>query len=357
MTTPHPYSDLPDTAFWKSAVAQKAMLDIGPVWRPKFTLRAHHRIVTFGSCFAQHIGRALEARGFNWLRTETAPKGLSDANRKRFNFGIFSARTGNIYTTSLLRQWTEWALELTPVPDEVWEKEGRFYDPFRPAIEPNGFASPDEVRVSRARTIEAFRTAIASARYFVFTLGLTESWHNTALGHEYPMCPGTVAGTFDASVHAFENQDFATIYRNLSLTADLMRTINPRLRFILTVSPVPLTATASDEHVLVATTGSKATLRTVAGEIARRRKVFDYFPSYEIITAPPFKGGFFEPNQRDVTPDGVAFVMDSFFRCLNGAQGETVQEPVAPTASLPVADKQGDTVCEEAMLAAFGPAR
>ena len=37
-------------------------LEINRLWDPKFNIRPHKRVVTFGSCFAQHIGRALRAR-------------------------------------------------------------------------------------------------------------------------------------------------------------------------------------------------------------------------------------------------------------------------------------------------------
>src|ERR1700684_4241314 len=135
----NPYSTLPDTAFWKSAVASKDPSEIRGLWDPKFDIKPSHKVVTFGSCFAQHIGRALRARGFTWFISEPAPKGLSDANQKIFNYDLFSSRTGNIYTSSLLGQWVEWALEEKPVPEEYWVADGRYFDPFRPVIEPNGF--------------------------------------------------------------------------------------------------------------------------------------------------------------------------------------------------------------------------
>src|SRR5277367_216550 len=99
----NPYSALPDNAFWKSAVASKDPAEIGGLWDPKFDIKPSQRVVTFGSCFAQHIGRALRTRGFSWYISERAPEGLSDANLKVFNYDLFSSRTGNIYTSSLLK--------------------------------------------------------------------------------------------------------------------------------------------------------------------------------------------------------------------------------------------------------------
>lgn len=345
----NPYQTLPPNAFWKPAVASRSMYDIDELWDPKFRITRAHKIVTYGSCFAQHIGRALEARKFNWLRTEMSPYGMGFENAKRFNYGVFSARTANIYTASLLRQWAEWALDDAPQPDEVWKKNGRFVDPFRPHIEPDGFDSPEEMRQSRNATIQAFGDGVRQADFFVFTLGLTESWFNTVDGYEYPMCPGTAAGTFDADLHHFKNQQFLDVITNLSRAIEIMQRANPKLRFILTVSPVPLIATMSRRHVAVATMGSKSVLRAVAEQLSANRTYVDYFPSYEIISSPIFRGAFFQPNQRDVNPVGVNFVMDSFFQCQEHKFGPlpAVLQQTQPKGAT------ADVVCEEELLEAF----
>lgn len=355
----NPYENLPDKAFWKSAVASKSMFDISDLWCPKFNIQPDDKISTFGSCFAQHIGKALNSKGFNWIITEKAPQQVSDTLAKKYNYGIFTARTANIYTTSLLKQWTEWALGKKNIPDEIWEKSGRYYDPFRPRIEPNGFESVDEVKKSQREVLKAFKTSIELSDYFVFTLGLTESWFNKELGYEYPMCPGTVVGEFDENKHFFVNQQFEKIRVNLSDALALMNDVNPRLKFILTVSPVPLTATNSGKHVAVATMASKSVLRAVADQFAINRSNVDYFPSYEIINSPIFKGVFFEPNQRSVVSYGVNFVMDSFFKCLVDKFGKPiVKDDNKHQLESKVSDlninEVFDPTCEEELLAAFG---
>lgn len=359
----HPYENLDEKCFWSSAVAKKNMFDISGLWEPKALLRKQARVVTFGSCFAQHIGRAMAARGYNWVDLEPPPRGLSSENAKKYNYGIFSARTGNIYTVSLLKQWVAWAAGDAPVPTEVWEQGGRYYDPFRPNIEPNGFESTEELLRSRQCTIDAFRNGLETADVFVFTLGLTESWFNRQHGYEYPMCPGTAAGVFDENAHQFVNQGFNDIRQSLSDAIARIRALNPSIRFLLTVSPVPLTATMSGNHVLVATMESKSVLRAVAGQFARSMRVVDYFPSYEIINGTPYRGAFFEPNQRNVNHVGVDHVMSMFFSCMTakfGAQDGSdrarpaVVGPDEPTQVDAAQDGEA-VVCEEALLEAFGP--
>ena len=138
----HPYENLDEKFFWATAVARRNMFDIADLWDPRFNIGKNTKVATFGSCFAQHIGRALRRNGFNWLITEPTPAGLNTDSATKFNYDVFSARTGNIYTASLFSQWVNWAVGDESIPSEIWRKGDRFFDPFRPNIEPNGFETP-----------------------------------------------------------------------------------------------------------------------------------------------------------------------------------------------------------------------
>lgn len=350
--TANPYSGLGPDAFWRSAVADVGPFGLSGLWTPKFRIFPKDRIVTAGSCFAQHIGRALAERGYHWLDTEPAPPYLSKEDARRFNYGIFSFRTGNIYTPRMLRQWLELAFETRALPEEIWQAEGRFYDPLRPVIEPEGFASEAELRAARVCTLAALREAVTRANVFVFTLGLTESWVNIETGLEYALCPGTVKGcAFDPARHRFRNSGFRVLLRDMQGAIKLMRARNPGLRVLLTVSPVPLTATASGAHVLTATSYSKSVLRAVAGQLEQDSKFVDYFPSYEIITHPVFRGMFYAPNMRSVEPQGVATVMTHFF-----ADQARVFGPVKLRHKRKMANDAADpheVKCEEELLGRF----
>lgn len=377
---PHPYETLPEDRFWRTGVADRDALDITGLWKPKHEIRRRTRIVTAGSCFAQHFAKALVARRYRWLDYEPGPAGLTPEQRKDYHYGTFSFRTGNIYTPRMLLQWLSWSLTDAAPPDEVWEKDGRFYDPFRPGVEPGGFASPEELQSSRRDTLRAMAEAVRGAHVFVFTMGLTEAWLNKTTGVEYAVCPGTVAGTFDAEVHGFVNHGFGALMGDMTAALRLMFRANRRLIVLLTVSPVPLTATASGQHVLTATSQSKSMLRAVASELTQTQVRVDYFPSYEIITHPAYRGRFFAPNLRSVLSEGVDHVMTQFFRDQAAAfDGEAVTpqssaippedallpDPPAPAplppealpeeAMEPELSEAEELRCEEEILAAFAP--
>src|SRR5688572_12531635 len=256
----HPYGDLPARAFWKTAVAERVGQPFEALWTPRFDIRASTRFATAGSCFAQHISRWLRSQGYSWVDSEPPPSDLSAADVEAGGWGVFSFRTANIYTVAQLQQWVSWALGDAVPPDEVWEDEGRLFDPFRPTVPAGGYATAEEALRARAHTLACIRDAVSQIDVLVFTLGLTEGWEHVD-GYAYPMCPGTVRGHFDADLHRFVNYTTADVVARLNATMNRLREVRPGMRFLLTVSPVPLTATASGAHVLTSTMHSRSCAR------------------------------------------------------------------------------------------------
>lgn len=345
----HPYRGLEPRAFWKKAVAERHFMDITDLATPGFKIGLTDRVVTAGSCFAQHISKRLRAQGFRFVDSEPAPPKLPDSVHQAFGYGVFSARYGNIYTTrQLIQLWQRAYGRLSP-QDNIWESNGRFYDPFRPSIEPNGFSSADELLKSQEAHLTAVRTMFRNVDVFVFTLGLTEVWVSKKDGSAYPTCPGTQAGLFDPTIHEYKNLTCSEVVEDLANFIRFVRRKRPAARFIFTVSPVPLAATASGEHVLTATTYSKSVLRAAAGEIAQKFEGVTYFPSYEIITSPVFRGAFYENSLREVRPEGVEFVMRQFFEQFCEAPELINRESIAPKSAL----DDEDILCDEQLLSSF----
>ncbi|KZL16806.1 GSCFA family protein [Pseudovibrio axinellae] len=343
----NPYSSLASNKFWRPSVAERDYFSISQVWTPKFKIQKDAAIITAGSCFSQNMGKELQRRGMNWHNAEPAPDSLSAQEAFDHNYGVFSFRTGNIYTARLLLQWLQWAFDEVPQSKETWNNGERYFDPFRPNISPDGFESPQAMWASREDTLVAIRKAISSADLFVFTMGLTEAWLNTATNVVYPMCPGTVKGRFDERLHQAHNFAFAEILSDFQECIDLIGRHNPNLRLVFTVSPVPVTATFTTHHVLTASTYTKSVLRAVAGQLEATNENVEYFPSYELVASPPMNGVFYNPNKRTITPTGVRFVMGHFFNGISSAD-QTLQDQsdVSTQSFLPTED----IICEEELL-------
>lgn len=308
----NPYTDLPETAFWRSAVTNRDMLDPGPLYEPKFEITRSMRVMTAGSCFAQHVGRTLRRAGFKVVDHEPLADVVPDQVANRFGYRLYSARYGNIYTVRQLAQLYQECRGRVEIAEPVWEKNGRFYDSQRPSVEPEGLDSPELVLEHRARHLKAVRRAFGKCDVLVFTLGLTEAWIHRETGTVYPTAPGTIAGQFDPEIYAFKNYNFEEIIRDFRFVRAAMKRRNPDVKFLVTTSPVPLTATASGLHVEVANAYSKSTLRSVCGALAHEFDDVDYFPSYEVITSANNRMAYFSANKRSVTPEGVAKAMQMF---------------------------------------------
>lgn len=347
MTSPtHPYRDLQRRAHWRSVSSAEHPLCITDWYTRKFPI-SDLRIGTAGSCFAQHIGRQLRARGFKYVDVEPAPNLLQPARHGAYGYGIYSGRYGNIYTPRQLLQLLLRSLGEFESVEQAWLHQGGHVDPFRPTIEPQPLTA-HEVLEHRTYHLARVKKLFQSIDVFVFTLGLTECWMDTRDGAVYPVAPGVSGGRYDPAVHRFVNFKTSEVRADLEAFIDRVRVINPTIRFILTVSPVPLMATAGDQHVAVATMYSKSVLRAVAGELAQDRDYVDYFPSYEIIASHFMRGQFYNSDLRTIHQLGVDHVMKQFFA-----------EHVPPAAAEQVVQSQStegsvDAVCDEELLSTFG---
>jgi hypothetical protein len=231
---------------------------------------------------------------------------MSEGRKESFGFG-------NIYTTRQMKQWLEFFLRRRKWSDQTLyqDNENLSYDYLLPHFDP--VSSPVELSRKRHMIREEFISQISIANVFIFTCGLTELW-STRLGEVLTICPGTVFGEYDPKAHYFQNLDFGDILEDLSKIEEYISEFNPNIKFIYTISPVPLTATAEDEHVLVATCFSKSKLRAAVGEHVRKSKDSKYFPAYELITHSNVGDWRFESNLRSVSTNGVEYVMRHGFK-------------------------------------------
>ena len=341
----HPYEKLPGRAHWKNVSRANHPLEIGGWYTKKFPM-SDLRIGTAGSCFAQHIGRELRANGFRYVDVEPAPHLLSPSRHAAYGYGTYSARYGNVYSTRQLLQLLQRAVgEFQPL-ETAWPHEDGFVDPFRPTIEPRAMPRQEVEELTRHH-LARVRKLFESIDIFVFTLGLTEVWIDTRDGAAYPVAPGVSGGGYDPGIHKLVNLGTHQVRADLEAFIARARAINPQMRFLLTVSPVPLMATATEKHVAVASMYSKSVLRAVAGVVADSFAYVDYFPSYEIISSHVMRSQFYNSDMRTVNRAGVEHVMKQFF-----AEHEPPGIEKGPESPAPVDPE--DVTCDEELLAEFG---
>ena len=340
----NPYLGLPKSAFWKTGVAQENPYAIEGIYKKKFDIPADAKIATAGSCFAQHISRYLKKNGYNVLDVEPPPPGLPEHLHQKFGYSMYSARYGNIYTIrQLLQLVQEVAGERIP-QNVIWKKDGMHFDALRPAVEPDGFDSPEKVLEDRKIHISRLKELFKNLDLFIFTLGLTEMWIHKCSGTVYPTAPGTLVGEFDEKIYEFKNAQFREMIMDFNKFQKVLKKIRggKSFKILLTVSPVPLTATASGKHVLVSTVHSKSMLISVAGQLAANKPYIDYFPSYELVTNPKLHSTSFSDNLRSVRDETVQSVMSHFF--------EEHKSHLSFSNYLLIDNDKPDVQCEESVI-------
>lgn len=315
--TEHPYKAAPDSSFWKRSVSSAECDKIDPVIQSRVSLiEKATRVVSAGSCFAANIAKYLRKEGFNYIVTENMHTAIYSINPGwwiKLGYGAFSAHYGNIYTPLQMYQLLLRAYgHASPLDDRWMRSDGAVIDPFRPTL-PYPASSDIEFVALRDQHFAAVRDAFESAEVFIFTLGLTEAWRSLDDGFVFPVCPGTIEGTFDPTRHAFVNFGVDEIVDHIEKFSDFLRQRNPELRIILTVSPVPLVATATNKHVIQASVYSKSVLRVAAEMAVMRIANMEYFPAYEIIAGPQSPDNYFEADRRTVSVEGIEHVMRIFF--------------------------------------------
>jgi hypothetical protein len=309
------------------------------------------KVSTLGSCFAQHISKRISESGLNYYVPEAAPVGMSREQANQKNYGVFSARYGNLYTVKQMLQLFYRAYGLFQPSEVFWMKEGNFVDPFRPLIEPDGFSSAQLLINSRADHFQAVRKICENSDWMVLTLGLTEAWQNTCDGAIYPIAPGVAGGNWDASIYNFKNFNFSEVISDLLELMKFVRGKNPNVKFLLTVSPVPLIATYENRHVLESTVYSKSVLRVACDEAIRAVSSAYYFPSFELITSSAVSGRYFRDDLREVTPMGVSHVMRIFERhFINADSNGTHLENVGVHDNVESLCSEVGVVCDEEVI-------
>jgi hypothetical protein len=287
--------------------------------RAKFQIDPSWPIFTMGSCFAREVENVLMMRGLSlvtkghgvpaehfetWNATTGRGGGANGGELSRGALNKYSVRSMTHELRRVLLGETypnDGLIELAP---DQW------FDPHA-----SGLRLLDrETAFANRERLTAATATIKQARICFFTLGLTETWLDSETGLAMNAHPGPAWLARMPERFRFVDYGYdATLADMLEIMTMIRTHCHPEMRFIVTVSPVPLGATFKDADVIVANSGSKSVLRAVAEELYRRFDFVDYFPSYEIVLNSP-RALAFQEDQLHVARDMVAGVMSTFER-------------------------------------------
>src|SRR5262245_39519048 len=194
------------------------------------------RIVCAGSSLTQRIVQRLRDEGLTYLITETAHPIVPSAAAEAAQYGRYTARYGEIRSARQLLQLLRRAYGRFDPLEHTWEARGRYFDAFRPAVQPNGFATYEECDADRRQHLAAVRRAIEALDVFVFTVGLDGHWAARADDAAYPVHPGEILECFERERYEHLIPTADAIADDLATFAAEVRAVNARARIVLTVT-------------------------------------------------------------------------------------------------------------------------
>ena len=262
---------------WPSRARENRLEPLcAPAFRPTFTMQPGESVFTIGSCFARNIELALKNKGYK------VPAFEFPLPKEELYVGTgLSSGALNKYTPHSMLNEILYAFEDMDPDRFLAEVEGGYLDL---QLHVNLPVSLARARERREQVRELYRNAISESRIIVITLGLVEAWwddHTKVYLNETPnrFLTERHPGRFCFEVLA-PDAVFASIEQSLAKLKQYGRSDQ---RVILTVSPVPLTRTFTDQDVIVANGYSKSVLRTGAEIACRKFDWVDYYPSYESV--------------------------------------------------------------------------
>jgi hypothetical protein len=272
-------------------------------------LRRADGVFAMGSCFAREIERHLRQRGARVLSIGEAVRAPVFLNAEgRYRDGFF-----NRFNPISLWQEFAWCFDAL----DGWGEETLILANGKTAVSDLNYWTFDGADRSREATLERRRIAradvrrAADAKLVAVTLGMTEAWFHRPSGF--------YVNRLTSKLMARRPDDFElrlvdhgqTVKALEDIRALLRRVCRPGVHLVVTVSPVPLDTTFTEQDIVVANAASKATLRAAAATFCDGRRDVSYFPSYELVTMSKPKRSW-RADRIHVHPALVAHVVERF---------------------------------------------
>ena len=210
----------------------------------------HSNLILLGSCFAENIGDKLSYYKF---RSSVNPFGI-----------LFHAKAIETFLFMATQQ-EEYAEEDIFFYNEQWHS----FDAH------SSLSSPDKLELLfnlNNGLINAYQR-LKSATHIIITLGTSWVYRLKQLDMIVANCHKVPQKEFDKSLLSVDDN-----LKSLQTSVALLKSVNPKVKIIFTVSPVRHIKDGSVENTV-----SKSNLLSAVYNITKSHEDLDYFPSYEIM--------------------------------------------------------------------------
>jgi len=231
------------------------------------------KFASIGTCFAEEFSKFISTqyKYLEYLKTED-------------NVFYASANWGRVYTLPNLQQIIEYSLTNKHNVLIEQSKTKGFFDPFR-EYSVGYKKNANEASASILEHREASRYVFLNAQILVITIGQNEGWFDNFEKIVWATAPFSYDLT-DENTKRFTYTEFS-YSKNIKCLDEIINTLtkfNPKIKIILTVSPVAAEATFTQNNIITQSFAGKCTLRAVVHDIIKMHKdCVYYFPSFEMV--------------------------------------------------------------------------
>jgi hypothetical protein len=292
-----------EKAHWKASVEAYAGSAFDVAYEPKFALDKSDRFFCIGSCFARNIEEHLNYRGVQVLSLGLAIPASEHGGRPNAIL--------NKFTSHSMMNELQWASRAQAYNQSFFYQrtDGAWLDLH---LSPSATA----VTIERAlqRRIDITRDYFAKVKHadvVIMTLGLNEVWRDNQTGLYLNAPPSPKSATQDEERYCLHVTSVEENVAAITAAIEAAMQLNSTLRFIVTVSPVPLIVSFSGQDAAIANANSKSVLRCAAEVVSTSFSNVDYFPSYEMVTLAP-RALVYGEDCAHVSDDAVGRVVAKF---------------------------------------------
>jgi hypothetical protein len=240
-------------------------------------------VFAMGSCFARELEQALITAGGNVVSVD------ANAESEYFRSGSGDIKRTYFHRYTPRSIWQEFMMAFDRLTD--WRDDTLVQQLDERRWTDLNYCRIDGAQQDRESTLERRKIArnlvrnASRARIIIVTLGLVESWYHLPSGH-YANFVDPVLLISRREDFELRVIDYAETLTCLGEILALLRSVHADgdFRLVVTVSPVPLQTTFSEQDVIIANCSSKSTLRAAAMDFSAMHSEVEYFPSFEMVT-------------------------------------------------------------------------
>jgi hypothetical protein len=236
---------------------------------------------TMGSCFAENISQSLREKGYNSIHMP-----LSEAINTTFANKYFIDYLRNISQDSLFNKRIEDSL-----PTD-W---------------------------NRGRII----STIQKTDVFIITMGVATGFFDIESNQMIIPRPKEIQEILLSKRFVPKMTTVSENVENMLYVIDYIQSLNPSIKIILTVSPIPISTSFEVEPAILTDCVSKSTMRVAAYELTNKCSLRDvyYWPSFEVFRwVASINSNYWaedDGNPGHVSSDKVKRVINSFINCFS----------------------------------------